>query len=73
MAGESKTEAIRKALLQRHARLARSLAIRARRRGDDVLAWLAQEVWPLVPVDAADRTWSREEEEALLGFDEGSP
>ena len=50
MAGETKTEAIRQALLARRRRLMRRAA---NKKGDaaDVLAWLESEVWARAPAD----------------------
>lgn len=62
--GESKTEAIRKALLERRARLsAPDRAARARRR----LAFLQREVWPLVPAKLRGKPLTRREEDEILG------
>ena len=68
LTGESKTEAIRKALQERRARLAfressDNRAARMRR-------FLEQEVWPKIPEDELGRKLSRKEEEAILGFRE---
>lgn len=66
LAGESKTEAVRQALLERRARLVHRVdpgdrATRARR-------FLEEEVWPLVPAAAVGRRLTADEEDALLGF-----
>ena len=66
LTGESKTEAIRKALEERRARINFGIA------GDDREArlrrFLEQELWPVVPADQLGRKLSRDEEEALLGY-----
>lgn len=66
MTGETKTEAIRRSLLERRERLVR----RGRARGCDerLLRFLEREVWPLVPEDERGRRLAREEEDALLGY-----
>ncbi|MBM3745205.1 MAG: protein transcription factor [Acidobacteria bacterium] len=69
MAGETKTEAIRRALLDRRQRLAirRTDTSRGRR----LRAWLENEVWPSIPPDVFGRRLSKEEEEAILGYGPG--
>lgn len=65
LAGETKTEAIRRALEERRARLSlRSGADRATR----IREFLKSEVWPLVPRDLRGRRLTRKQEDALLGF-----
>ena len=66
LAGETKTEAIRRALLERRERLALHV-VRADRHGD-LVRFLAREVWPGVPQSELGRRMSREEEAALLGY-----
>jgi len=66
LAGESKTEAVRRALEERKARLAYRVvdgdrASRLRR-------FLETEVWPAIPVTERGRQLSREEEERILGY-----
>ena len=66
LAGESKTEAVRRALEERKARLAYRLvdgdrASRLRR-------FLETEVWPKIPAGEIGRRMSREEEEQILGY-----
>lgn len=64
--GESKTEAVRQALLERRGRLA------LRRAGADrssrIRRFLEQEVWPSTPESELARRLSREKEDAILGF-----
>jgi antitoxin VapB len=64
MAEETKTEAIRQALLDRRARL------QANAQGKSSLEslrnWLEREVWPTVPPDQLGRTLTREEEDEIL-------
>jgi antitoxin VapB len=64
--GESKTEAVRRALVERLER-ARVESFR-RQRADDVLAWLRAEVWPSLPVELRGRPVGREEEDSILGY-----
>ena len=68
LTGESKTEAVRRALEERHDRLARQLP--ATSRADRLLRFLENEMWPAVPPDALGQRLSKEEEEQLLGYDE---
>jgi antitoxin VapB len=65
MTGESKTEAIRKALEDRKRRLA---AVPARDRRASVLAFLKNQVWIGVPKEHFGRRLSRAEEDAILGY-----
>ena len=66
LANETKTEAIRKALLERRARL------RARHGGRSKLsrlqALLENQIWPSIPADVLGRRLSKDEEEAILGI-----
>ncbi|HEV7507226.1 MAG TPA: type II toxin-antitoxin system VapB family antitoxin [Thermoanaerobaculia bacterium] len=66
MTGESKTEAVRRALAERRDRL--SLQHVSRERGSDFLRYLAEEVWPKAPPDQLGRRLSREEEDEILGY-----
>lgn len=63
---ESKTEAIRKALLDRRDRLVlgRSRASRS----DRIEALLKGRIWPAIPEDVLGKPVSREEREAILGY-----
>ena len=66
LAGESKTEAVRRALEERKARLAYRLvdgdrASRLRR-------FLETEVWPRVPPEELGRRMTREAEDEILGY-----
>lgn len=69
MTGESKTEAVRRALVERRERL--SLQHAKRERGSDFLRYLAEEVWPKAPPDQLGRRLSREEEDGILGYGPG--
>lgn len=65
MTGESKTEAIRKALDERKRRLkGPSVADRRKR----VVRFLERELWPTIPKKHLGRRPTRAEEDAILGF-----
>lgn len=66
MTGESKTEAVRRALLERRDRLALQAA--HREPGSSFLRYLEEEVWPHAPAGQLGRRLSRQEEDAILGF-----
>lgn len=64
--GESKTEAVRKALEERRERLAFQVPPRDRR--TEVLRFLEREVWPRVPPELLGRGLSKEDQEEILGY-----
>lgn len=64
--GESKTEAVRKALEERRERLAFQVPPRDCRA--EVLRFLEREVWPRVPPELLGRGLSKEEQEEILGY-----
>lgn len=65
LAHETKTEAIRRALVERKARL----HARAGKRGRKSLRkYLEQDVWPTIPPGELGRTITREEEDRILGY-----
>lgn len=66
--GETKTEAVRKALEERRQRL----ALRAGARADEVrlFTFLQDEVWPQIPAGLLGTRLSKDEEEEILGYDE---
>lgn len=66
MTGESKTEAVRRALQERRARLA--LRITSDSRAERLRRFLETEVWPQVPPSELGRKLTRAEEEAILGY-----
>jgi antitoxin VapB len=66
LAGETKTEAIRRALAERRDRL--RLQRSQLKPGESFLRYLAEEVWPKAPEDQLGRRLSREEEEDILGY-----
>jgi len=64
--GESKTEAVRKALAERRGRLMLELREEPRRRR--VRRFLEEEVWPKIPAGVRGRRLTREEEDEILGY-----
>ena len=65
LAGESKTEAIRRALEERKRRLTgRSTAERRQR----ILRLLDRRIWPALPARERGRRLTRAEEDEILGF-----
>lgn len=66
MTGESKTEAVRQALLERRRRLAFRVG-RADRRAE-IQSFLEREVWARIPKDQLGRAPAKEEVEKILGF-----
>ncbi len=68
LTGESKTEAIRRALDERRQRL-RQLSTADRRAR--VLRFLEKKVWPGLPKDQAGRRLSRADEDDILGYGPG--
>jgi antitoxin VapB len=69
MTGESKTEAVRKALEERQQRLAlRSMISHDRNR---LNTFLEEEIWPQIPAELLGKTLSKAEEEEILGFEDG--
>jgi antitoxin VapB len=66
LAHETKTEAIRRALVERRARL---LARGGKPGGRKSLReYLERSVWPLAPPGELGRVMSREEEDGILGY-----
>lgn len=66
--GESKTEAVRKALVERQERLA--LQISSYRPEIRLRTFLEDEVWPHIPADLLGTRLSKAAEEAILGYGE---
>jgi antitoxin VapB len=64
--GETKTEAIRRALVERHARLRSRVVDRQSR--DRLLRFLEAEVWARVPEDQLGRAPRKPEREEILGY-----
>jgi antitoxin VapB len=65
LTGESKTEAIRKALEERKSRLSLSVA---ESRREHLWRFLEEEIWPSIPKEQLGRTLTREEEDDILGY-----
>jgi antitoxin VapB len=63
--GESKTEAIRKALEERKARLASRVVPQP---GERTRRFLEREVWPAVPPDVRGRVTGKRRREKILGY-----
>lgn len=68
LTGETKTEAIRKALEERRKRL--SLRFASPDKHQRLIALLKEEIWPQIPADQLGKRLSKEEEEAILGYGE---
>lgn len=66
LTGESKTEAIRKALEERRARL--NFRLNGEKREERLRRFLEHEVWPIAPKHQLGRRLSRAEEEEILGY-----
>jgi antitoxin VapB len=64
--GETKTEAIRRALAERRQRLA--YRISPGDRESRALRFLEREIWPRIPEDQLGRRLSRSEEDEILGY-----
>jgi len=67
MTGETKTEAIRRALEDRKNRLA-SNASPTRDRGSKIIEYLEREVWPKIPADVLGKKITKREREEILGI-----
>ena len=65
LAGETKTEAVRRALEERKARL--SLSVTAARQREQIQRFLERAIWSQIPADQIGRRPSRREREAVLG------
>ncbi len=66
LARETKTEAIRRALEQRLARLS---AERGRKRSKErIIEYLQREIWPNLPKDVLGKRISKREREKILGY-----
>ena len=68
MTGESKTEAVRKALEERHQRL--SMRFIAPQDEERLISFLEDEIWPQVPAELLGTRLTKEEEENILGYKE---
>jgi antitoxin VapB len=68
LTGETKTEAVRKALVERSARLRFRVADESRR--SRTRRFLETEIWSRIPDDQIGRAPDREERERILGYSE---
>ena len=68
MTGESKTEAVRKALEERWQRL--TLRLMVRRDGNRLDTFLNEEIWSQIPAALLGTALSKDEEEQILGLGE---
>lgn len=66
LTGESKTQAVRRALEERRTHLAYHAA--SEDRGTRFRRFLEQELWPVIPSEELGHPMTRSEEEALLGY-----
>jgi antitoxin VapB len=66
LARETKTEAIRRALVERRERILAHAGNPGGRKG--LREYLERNVWPIVPPSELGRVLSREEEDRILGF-----
>ena len=66
LAHETKTEAIRRALAERRARLQARAGTPGGRKS--LREYMEQDVWPFVPASELGRVLSREEEDQILGY-----
>jgi len=66
LAHETKTETIRRALLERRARLQARSGKRGARRS--LREHMERNIWPLVPSAEMGRVLTREEEDRILGY-----
>ena len=66
LAGESKTEAVRRALEERRERLA--LRVVQQGRSERLREFLERQIWPRVPRKQRGRRLTRRQEDALLGY-----
>jgi antitoxin VapB len=66
LTGESRARAVKVALQERKQRL--TLRAGRRDRGEALLRFLEQEVWPLVPRNVLGRRVTKRERERILGY-----
>ena len=66
LTGETKTEAVRRALEERKARLA--FRITENDRGARIRRFLENEVWPQIPEQELGRPLTKDEKEKILGY-----
>jgi antitoxin VapB len=68
LAGETKTEAVRQALAERKGRLARQGGMT---KGERMMKFLEEEVWPKIPADVRGKELTKAEREEMLGYGPG--
>ena len=68
MMGETKTEAIRRALKERKNRLSFQVANKDMKA--KLKTFLEREVWPIIPKEQVGKRLTREEEDRLFGYGE---
>lgn len=66
LTGESKTEAVRKALEERKERLA--MHVVKPDQYEEAIRWLETEVWSKIPPEHLGKRFTKEEEEEILGY-----
>ena len=66
MTGETKTEAIGKALAEGKNRLA--FKVKRTNRKENLITFLEMEFWPLIPDDLMGKPLTRKEEDRMLGY-----
>ena len=66
LAGETKTEAIRRALAERRQRLA--LHARPKKRYTEFMRVLVSDIWPSIPTRVLGKRVTRREEDEILGY-----
>jgi antitoxin VapB len=66
MMGETKTEAIRRALQERKQRL--SFRVTQKDTRKKLISFLEKEVWPAIPKSLLEKRMSRKQEDELLGY-----
>jgi len=66
MMGETKTEAIRRALQERKQRLSFKVTQKDPRK--KLISFLEREIWPAIPKAILGKRMSRKEEDQLLGY-----
>ena len=69
--GESKMEAVQKALEERHQRLLQPRA--ALKNEARLFTFLREELWPQIPPELSGTQLSKAEEEEILGYREPNP
>lgn len=66
LTGETKTETVRRALVERRERLAHQVV--RRKKSASFLRYLEEEVWPEIPEGELGRRLTKAEKEEILGY-----